>query len=103
MNLERLVAALDPVEVHARGAGEGLDLAYDARHATPGALFFAVPGHHADGHDFAADAVENGAVALVVVRRLDLDVAQVVVRDARLAMAPAADVFFGQPSEELEI
>jgi UDP-N-acetylmuramoyl-L-alanyl-D-glutamate--2,6-diaminopimelate ligase len=103
MNLEVLVAALDAVEVHARGPVEVLDLAYDARAAAPGTLFFCVPGSRADGHDFAPQAVENGAVALVVERRLELDVPQVVVRDARAAMAPAADVFFGEPTDELEL
>jgi UDP-N-acetylmuramoyl-L-alanyl-D-glutamate--2,6-diaminopimelate ligase len=103
MELERLVAALEPVEVLGGPSGEVRDLAYDARAVGPGALFFAVPGTRADGHDFAAEAVEHGAVALVVERGLDLPVPQVVVRDARAAMAPAADVFFGEPTRELEV
>jgi len=102
MDLERLVAALEPVEVLGRWV-EVRDLAYDARAVTPGALFFAVPGERADGHDFAAEAVENGAVALVVERPLELAVPQVVVQDSRAAMAPAADVFFGEPTRELEV
>jgi UDP-N-acetylmuramoyl-L-alanyl-D-glutamate--2,6-diaminopimelate ligase len=102
MDLERLVAALEPVEVLGRWV-EVRDLAYDARAVTPGALFFAVPGERADGHDFAPQAVERGAVALVVERPLDLPVPQVVVRDSRVAMAPAADVFFGEPTRELEV
>ena len=103
MDLERLVAALDPVEVLGRHSVEVRDLAYDTRAVVRGALFFAVPGERADGHEFAADAVERGAVALVVERRLDLPVPQVVVSDARAAMASAADVFFGAPSRELEV
>ncbi len=62
-----------------------------------------MPGSRADGHDFAPEAVERGAVALVVERALDLPVPQVVVRDARAAMAPVADVFFGEPTRELEV
>ena len=103
MDLERLVAALEPVEVLGGLSVEVRDLAYDARGVTPGALFFAVPGTQADGHDFAAEAVEHGAAALVVERRLDLPVPQVVVRDTRAAMAPGADVFFGEPTRELEV
>ena len=103
MDLERLVAALEPVEVLGGPAVEVRDLAYDARAGGPGTLFFAVPGARADGHDFAPEAVERGAVALVVERRLELAVPQVVVRDARVAMAPAADVFFGEPTRELEV
>ena len=103
MNLERLVAALDPVEVKGNAAVEIADLAYDARAATRGSLFFAVPGLRADGHDFALQAVEHGAAALVVERVLDHDLPQVVVRDSRAAMAVAADEFFEHPTQELEV
>jgi UDP-N-acetylmuramoyl-L-alanyl-D-glutamate--2,6-diaminopimelate ligase len=79
------------------------DLAYDARGVEPGALFVCVPGLKADGHDFAPQAVSSGAAALIVQRPLELPVPQLVVRDAREAMALAADVFFGRPTRELEI
>jgi UDP-N-acetylmuramoyl-L-alanyl-D-glutamate--2,6-diaminopimelate ligase len=103
MDLERLLSALEPVEVLGRPSVEVLDLAYDARLVAPGGLFFAVPGQRVDGHDFAPEAVERGAVALVVERRLELPVPQVIVGDARAAMAPAADIFFGEPTRELEV
>ena len=80
-----------------------VDLAYDARAVRPGSLFVCVPGSRADGHDFAADAVTRGAAALIVERPLDLQVPQLVVSDARLAMALAADAFFGRPTRELEV
>jgi UDP-N-acetylmuramoyl-L-alanyl-D-glutamate--2,6-diaminopimelate ligase len=79
------------------------DLAYDPRTVVPGALFFCIPGATRDGHDLAAEAVERGAVALVVERRLDLDVRQEVVPSVRAAMGPAAAAFFGDPSRELEV
>lgn len=103
MDLERLVAALGALEVVGPAPVEVHDLAYDARTVTPGAVFFCVPGAQADGHAFAAEAVEHGAVALVVERPLDVAVPQVVVRDARAAMAVAADEFFERPTEELEV
>jgi UDP-N-acetylmuramoyl-L-alanyl-D-glutamate--2,6-diaminopimelate ligase len=82
---------------------EVADLAYDTRAVTPGALFFCIPGKTSDGHDLAAEAVERGAVALVVERRLDLDVPQLIVPSVRAAMGPAAAEFFGRPSDTLEI
>jgi UDP-N-acetylmuramoyl-L-alanyl-D-glutamate--2,6-diaminopimelate ligase len=103
VDLERLIAALAPAEVVGRAPTEVRDLAYDARAAGSGALFFCVPGMRADGHDFAPDAVANGAVALVVERPLDLPVPQLVVGDARAAMAIAADEFFERPTEELDV
>jgi UDP-N-acetylmuramoyl-L-alanyl-D-glutamate--2,6-diaminopimelate ligase len=66
-------------------------------------LFFCVPGEKVDGHEFAAAVVEAGAVGLVVERELDLDVAQVVVPDARVAMAPLAARFWGDPTAELRV
>jgi UDP-N-acetylmuramoyl-L-alanyl-D-glutamate--2,6-diaminopimelate ligase len=103
MDLERLAAALGAVEVVGQAPVEVLDLVYDAREATPGAVFFAVPGARADGHDFASEAVSNGAVAVVVERPLSVGVPQVVVSDTRAAMAVAADEFFERPTEELQV
>src|SRR5256885_2965531 len=103
MQLERVIAALAPADVLASAPGEIRELPYAARAAGPGSLFSCVPGGRADGHDFAAEAVANGAVALVGERPLGLDVPQLGVPDARRAMAPVADAFFGHPSRELEI
>lgn len=103
MELDRLVAALGPAEVAQRARVEVRELAYDAQAVVPGSLFFCVPGARADGHDFASDAVARGAVALVVERVLELPVPQLVVADARAAMAVAAGEFFGQPSRELDV
>ena len=103
MDLERLIAVLAPAEVVGRTDTTIHELAYDARAAHAGSLFFCVPGERADGHDFAQEAIRNGAVALVVQHALDLSVPQLVVSDSRAAMAVAADEFFGRPTEELAV
>src|SRR4051795_10860663 len=103
MEIDQLIAALAPAEVLRPAPVEIADLAYDGRAVGPGTLFFCVPGTRADGHEFAADAVASGAVALVVERPLELDVPQLVVPSARAAMAQAADEFFGRPTEELQV
>jgi UDP-N-acetylmuramoyl-L-alanyl-D-glutamate--2,6-diaminopimelate ligase len=103
MDLERLSAALEPRETIRRAPVELRGLAYDVRTVREGSLFFCIPGMRADGHDFAAEAVQRGAVALVVERPLALDVPQLVVVSSRAAMAEAADVFFGEPTRELQL
>jgi UDP-N-acetylmuramoyl-L-alanyl-D-glutamate--2,6-diaminopimelate ligase len=103
MNLERVIEALAPTDVVLRAPVEISDLAYDARAVQRGALFFCVPGERHDGHTFAREAVQRGAVALVVERPLELDVVQLVVPDARCAMAQAAVAFFDDPTRELEV
>src|SRR5438477_1185187 len=103
MQLERLIAALGPNEVVGRAPVEIRDLGYDAREVPQESLFFCVPGARADGHDFAADAVAAGAVALVVERRLDQPVPQLSVPSVRTAMPVAAVEFFGDPTRELDV
>src|SRR5579871_4647585 len=108
MNLERFIAALGPDEVvnaeEVAGAPVEIgDLAYDTRAVGPGALFFCVRGAHADGHEFASAAAEQGASALVVERPVQVDLPQLLVADVRSAMPPAAVLFFGDPSAELPI
>jgi UDP-N-acetylmuramoyl-tripeptide--D-alanyl-D-alanine ligase len=62
----------------------------DSRALEPGALFVALVGERADGHDHAAGAVEGGAGALLVERELELDVSQLVVPDTWSALAALA-------------
>jgi UDP-N-acetylmuramoyl-L-alanyl-D-glutamate--2,6-diaminopimelate ligase len=97
MRLADLTAAAPP----AAGELEIATLAYDNRKVEPGTLFFCVPGFTRDGHDFAADAVKRGAVALVVERPLQLGVPEIQVDSVRAAMAPLAARFYGEPTRTL--
>jgi UDP-N-acetylmuramoyl-L-alanyl-D-glutamate--2,6-diaminopimelate ligase len=64
----------------------------------------AVPGVHADGHDFVAAAAAFGAAAAVVERPVPgAALPQIVVDDARRALAIAAAWWYGDPSRELGV
>lgn len=79
---------------------------HDSRGVSRGSIFCAVRGARFDGHDFAATAVEAGAVALVVdrfVTGIDASVPQIVVDDVRLAMGRLSTAFWGDPSSSLEL
>ena len=80
-------------------------MTFDSREVRPGALHCCLPGTRLDGHDLAADAVARGAAALVVERRLPLDVPQVVVGPGggRPAMAQAAAALWGHPGASLRM
>ena len=78
-------------------------LAYDSRAVTGGELFFCVSGFERDGHEFAPQALGAGAAALVVERRLELGVPEVLVGSARAAMAPIAARFYGEPTAKLRV
>jgi UDP-N-acetylmuramoyl-L-alanyl-D-glutamate--2,6-diaminopimelate ligase len=78
-------------------------ITHDSRQVAPGTLFCCVPGAAFDGHDFAAGAVAAGAVALLVERRLDLDVPQLVTPSVRRSMGPVAAAILGFPSDSLGV
>ena len=104
VTVSEVAAALEHAEVRGDGDVRVADAVYASADAGPGALFFAVRGARADGHDFAADAVARGAVAVVVERWLhDIATAQVKVPSVRAAMGPASAIVFGRPAEALRL
>ena len=81
-------------------------VAYDSRIVQPGDVFVAITGFHADGHDFAKDAVERGAAALVVERRIEgvlPETPQFVALSGREALSRIGDAFYGHPSGDLAL
>src|SRR6266567_2166250 len=78
-------------------------IAYDSRRAAPGSLFVAIEGFHRDGHEFVADAVKQGAVAVVAQRRIRTKVPVAVVTDSRAALADLAAEVFEHPTRKLKL
>jgi len=101
VRLEDLLVGVGERKLVGRTDGDITSLCYRSDQAEPGSLFFCAPGAKHDGHDFAHDAVQRGAVALCVDRQLEEPVAQVVVPSVRRAMGPVAAEFFGHPSRQL--
>ena len=83
------------------GDAEITSVEYDSRKVREGSLFCCMKGLVSDGHNFAAQAVEKGAAALIVEHLLPLDVPQVVAPDGRVAMAHAAAAFYNHPEREM--
>jgi UDP-N-acetylmuramoyl-L-alanyl-D-glutamate--2,6-diaminopimelate ligase len=78
-------------------------VAYDSRRVSDGDLFCCVRGLVTDGHDFAPAAVASGAAALLVEQPVGTGVPEIVVADARVAMARVAAEFYGRPAEALTL
>lgn len=79
------------------------ELCSDSRKRTENGLFFCIPGAKFDAHDYAAQAVENGCVALVVDHFVAADVPQVKVSSVRAAMARMAAAFYGHPADGMRL
>lgn len=76
----------------------------DSRTKGENILFVAVKGLTVDGHNYAASAVENGAVAVVCEHEIEgVDVPQVVVKDSQRAMNEILNRFYGAPLGQLSM
>lgn len=92
-------AGLPGADMRGRSDVQITGVVYDSRMVAPGVLFCCLRGANSDGHAYAAAAVAAGAGALLVDHPMDLDVAQVIVADTRVAMGPISSAFFGHPSQ----
>ena len=68
----------------------------DSRRVEPGALFVALKGEHADGHDFVVAAAASGAAGALVARRVETVLPQVLVDDVLLALGDLASTVRAQ-------
>jgi UDP-N-acetylmuramoyl-L-alanyl-D-glutamate--2,6-diaminopimelate ligase len=103
LTLREVASAIEAAAPADAAAVRVTDLAYDTRAVTPGTLFFCLRGAHADGHELAPAAAAAGAAALVTERPLGVPLPQLVVPDSRAAMAPAARLYFGDPTATLDV
>ena len=103
MRLDELVAALPEVLGADVSPARLTDVEHDSRAVGEGALFACISGSEHDGHAHAPAAVAAGAVALLVERRLDLPVPQILVADVRRALGPAAAAVYGDPSSAIPV
>ena len=78
-------------------------ISYNSKKTKPDDLFICLTGEHVDGHEYAEEAVTNGACLCIVERRLNLDVPQIVVPDTTAAIAQIADLFYSSPSQKLNL
>lgn len=74
---------------------------HDSRRVEPGDLFVAVPGQNHDGVSFVDDALSRGAAAVMAEQRVQQDIPQITVPDARLGLARAAELVYGAPTSAL--
>ncbi|MDE3242746.1 MAG: UDP-N-acetylmuramoyl-L-alanyl-D-glutamate--2,6-diaminopimelate ligase [Nitrospirota bacterium] len=100
-----LAELVEPLETVARSGGLGIavtGLTDDSRAVRPGHVFVAVKGGKADGHRYLAQAVQAGAVALVVQDPAPGAAVPVIqVPDSRRAVGLLASRFHGDPSSKL--
>ena len=81
---------------------EIVSITCDSRRVEPGCLFVCIAGTAVDGHDFAQQAQQAGAAAVVVQRDMGL-VNQLLVENSRMAWAQLCANWFGHPAARLKM
>lgn len=80
-------------------------LVYDSRKLQEGCLFICIQGANADGHQFAREAAEKRAAAILVSKPIEVegDITVIRVENTRYAMAFASAAWFGHPAQSLKV
>ena len=78
---------------------------YDSRKVALGNLFVAIKGFQSDGHQYIRQALEQGAIAVMISDEAycSNEYPWILLEDCRLALAQISSVFYGHPSEKLTL
>ncbi len=105
MRLGNLIKELDIIEVvNIMDFDEEIEgISYNSKKVQPNDIFICLTGEHVDGHEYAEEALANGAIACVVERRLSIDAPQIVVNSTEEVIAKISNLFYAEPSTKLNI
>lgn len=104
MKLNKMLAVLpfyatsetiDSIEIN------GIEM--DSREVKPGDLFVCIKGYTVDGHDFADQAIANGAVAILVEKELQVSVPVITCANTTKALAMLAVKFYDYPTSKFPL
>lgn len=87
------------------------DIVYDSRKVKKNSVFVAIKGFKTDGHKFLQDAINKGAVAVIVEDEQSIpdefvahaQIAKIVVQSSRKALAELSKGFYKNPTDKLKL
>ena len=106
MKLDELIEYLDYKDLINFKNIDITGISYNSQTTKKGDIFVCLVGEHTDGHEFAKDAIEKGAAAILVEHKIDginKKYPQVVVASTRHKIADIADRFYSSPSKGINI
>ncbi len=105
MRLRTLIDNIDYLDlVNIEGFYNEIEgISYNSKQTKNDDVFVCLTGEHVDGHEFAEEAVQNGACLCIVERKLTLDIPQIVVSNTTEALAKISNLFYSSPSSKLNL
>jgi UDP-N-acetylmuramoyl-L-alanyl-D-glutamate--2,6-diaminopimelate ligase len=85
---------------------EVCNITWDSRNVDKNSLFIAVKNRNVDRHDFVIDAINNGAIALIIEEEapeVPDNITIIKVKNSRETMAMVAKNYYGNPTEKLKV
>lgn len=105
MKLSRLLERLEYEVIQGSDQTEITTLMNDSRKVEKGSVFVCISGAVSDGHRFAEEVAQKGAVALIVEKDVTVSegVSVIRVKDTRYALALMSASYFGYPADKLKV
>lgn len=104
MRLDELVSKTAVSAVYGSTDRPVAGISVDSRKVAQGDLFVALPGTRNHGSSFISEALSRGASAVVSQDRVERgEATNLIVPDARQALADLAGAYFGKPSSEMKV
>lgn len=106
LKLERLIENIQHEVLRGNTDVDVLGIENDSRKIQEGYMFVAIKGFSVDGHKFVNEAIEKGAVCVLIEQDLDIEkeTATIIkVKDTLNALAYISSIFYGEPSKKLNV
>ena len=105
MRLRKLIGSFEDAQVFNFVDRNITEITSDSRKVHPGAVFVAVKGTRADGHDFIEDAIARGAQVVVAQEATNVpqDICLVTAGNSRHVLAVMSDVLMDHPSGKVKV
>ena len=110
MELKKMLVGLEGLKVRGDLSKDIKGIEKNSKEVKEGYLFVAIKGFSVDGHKFIENAIENGATAIMIEEGCNLkgvklpeDVAIIMAKNTREALAISAANFYGNPSAKLKL
>ena len=112
MELSLLLNNINAIQVTGEFQRKDVEyIVYDSRKVEKNSIFVAIKGYKTDGHNFILDAINNGAIAVVLEDDEKIpdalftsnEVLKILVADSRVALAELSKTFWNSPSDNLNL
>lgn len=103
MKLKKLLDKIDYTILNGNDEVEIKDIAYDSRKVSEDFAFVAIVGNNVDGHDYIDSAINNGAKALIVSKKIEVnsDIAVVLVDNTSDILSRLSMNLFDNPQSKI--